>query len=734
MTITNQTARTSAVGAGAVLVIPYLFPTSESGDLTVIQRTIATGAETTLGEGAATSGYTATYSSAGGTVTTSDSIAATYQVHVIRNTPNTQTLDLEAGGTYNAEHIESALDKNTKLTAENADKLTYKAITFPPTDASTLTTELPNSVDRASKNLTFDSDGNVAATVAIETGTASFTTFGTNMVEAANALAGKVVMNIDHEIDIRDYGAVGGGADDTTAIQAAVDANAQSVFIPEGQWLCNISVNGAVNIKGSGPKSILKAYTSDPVITVTARITQIFTGQGSAMGRRFENFTIDGNSKTSKGIYYSAATVEEEIVAVYFDNCTRGVDFGTFGAIANTVRYCNFVTCDYGIYAKDSGTSATGLNLNQFTENRFRSIALAAIYLNGSVISAAGNEFKSNWFDGIAGFGIILFGDVSDLRIAHANKLTGGWWELVPTTTGQVTLDDEGASDTHTIWGDGITLLASGTDLPADCLFDDSNVKADFYRGAGTIAAHSQMVITGASNIDIDEAMFDALGSATITPPATSSLIVRRPRTIGSQNRTVIIESLPMINNVSGHFNMATTSGLTGLTGGIVKKQNTLFLGSPVYRIILANADGNDIVRTPALTFTAGKFYAFSFSIKSSILNTVEDDVQVYVTGTNIYLNPKNIIARGDRWTHYVCPLNAPTNTNTDVRVRFEAVDTDAATYDISRLQVVEFDTQIACEEYLHGQNFAGDPYLRELGVVCVDNAVVCVNNEIVTL
>ena len=136
-----------------------------------------------------------------------------------------------------------------------------------------------------------------------------------------------------------------GSVDYTTELQAWVDENDQDLFIPEGTFSGNISVDGAVNIRGSGPKSILEAFTTSPVITVTERISSAISGQGSAMGRRFENFTISGNGKTAKGISYSAGTVEEEIVAVYFDNCTRGIDFGT-SLIGNTVRYCNFVTCD----------------------------------------------------------------------------------------------------------------------------------------------------------------------------------------------------------------------------------------------------------------------------------------------------------------------------------------------------------------------------------------------------
>ena len=230
MTVANQTNRTAALGDGAVdQEIPFTFPIKATSDLLVKKRVIATGVETTLDE---TTDYTVEINDdIGGTVTTVTAIGGAEQIHIIRNTPKTQSLDLEQGGSFNAENIEDALDKNTKLAIENKDAI-GKAITFPPTDSAGLTTKLPSSIDRASKYLTFDASGNAAATTEVPAGSVSFTTFGTNMAEAANALAGKAVINLDHVIDPRDYGIVGdgdgsgGGTDDATALQNAITAAA----------------------------------------------------------------------------------------------------------------------------------------------------------------------------------------------------------------------------------------------------------------------------------------------------------------------------------------------------------------------------------------------------------------------------------------------------------------------------------------------------------------------------
>ncbi|MCK4625687.1 MAG: hypothetical protein KAV00_10280 [Phycisphaerae bacterium] len=192
MTVSNTTRRTSAVGAGAILAVSYSFPTSASGDLTVIQRVTTTGVETELAE---TSGYTATYGSTGGTVTTVASIAATDEIHVIRNTPMTQTLDLEQGGAFNAENVEAALDKNTKLIIENAD-VGARSLTVPDTDDSSIDLELPSTVDRADKFMTFDSSGNATATAALDVGVVTFGAFGETMAATASASAANTALGM----------------------------------------------------------------------------------------------------------------------------------------------------------------------------------------------------------------------------------------------------------------------------------------------------------------------------------------------------------------------------------------------------------------------------------------------------------------------------------------------------------------------------------------------------------
>jgi len=155
MAFSNQTNRTSATGSGSIgQEIPFSFPIANTSDLVCYSRVTATGVEATLVE---TTNYTvAITGDTGGTVTTVTAIAATSQVHVVRATPKTQTLDLEHGGTFSAENNEEAFDKQTRI-AIDAHGKADRCLSFPETDPTSSIGDIPNSVDRKGYLLGFDS-------------------------------------------------------------------------------------------------------------------------------------------------------------------------------------------------------------------------------------------------------------------------------------------------------------------------------------------------------------------------------------------------------------------------------------------------------------------------------------------------------------------------------------------------------------------------------------------------
>lgn len=194
MTVANVTNRTSATGTNAVgQEISFSFPITLTSDLAVKTRVTATGVEANLTEA---TNYTVTITGdTGGTVTMVTAVAVTSQIHVYRDSPKTQSLDLELGDTFSAENIEDALDKCTKLSIENTDSIA-NCITVPRTDSTSITLELPNTVDRADMYLSFDSDGNLTATELADASTITMGAFGTTMAATASASAAQTALGM----------------------------------------------------------------------------------------------------------------------------------------------------------------------------------------------------------------------------------------------------------------------------------------------------------------------------------------------------------------------------------------------------------------------------------------------------------------------------------------------------------------------------------------------------------
>ena len=318
--ITNQTSRTFQIGLGAVLVIPYLFSTMESDNLIVKKRLISTGAETVLAENGGSDGFTATYGPDGGQVTTSDIISTDYIVYVERDTPTNQNLDLEYSP-WNIDSVDHALDKLTKISAENYNKLKTDALTIRSTDAADLTVELPSSVSRAGKLLAFDSSSNVTVADDMPVGSVSYSGFGTSVLEADDAGAIRTLLSLDAVVDVRDFGVVGDGSDESVGIQAALDS------ITEGTVMFRVppaSYTFATTLDKPSNVSMIGASRRGTLLT--------YTGVGKAISCSYANDTIDASvianltiyctSTATDGIYCKGA--ESMIIRnVYIDNFTN---------------------------------------------------------------------------------------------------------------------------------------------------------------------------------------------------------------------------------------------------------------------------------------------------------------------------------------------------------------------------------------------------------------------------
>lgn len=193
MTVSSSTSRIAYSGNGATVAfaVPFYFLANSQLTVTLLA---ADGTQTTkvLGTDYAVTGagvFT------GGTVTMTSAPATGTTLTIVRNVPFTQETDFLPNDRLPAESLEQTVDKLTMIT-QQIDEAMDRSLKFPVSDSASLSATLPIAATRATKYLKFDTTGQP--------------TVGT--VDAPS-------------VTVEDFGAVGdGSADDTVAIQAAVDA------------------------------------------------------------------------------------------------------------------------------------------------------------------------------------------------------------------------------------------------------------------------------------------------------------------------------------------------------------------------------------------------------------------------------------------------------------------------------------------------------------------------------
>lgn len=161
MTVSVTTNSVSYTGDDVTDDFPTVFVFNTSADIEVIERTIATGAEETK---VLTTDYTvaggggAGAEPATGTVTAVTAPASTVEWHIRRVVAETQTEDLPTAGAFPSVPVETQLDRQVMMIQQHSGEIA-RALSFPKTDDSSLSNEIPNSVDRAGKFLKFTSTG-----------------------------------------------------------------------------------------------------------------------------------------------------------------------------------------------------------------------------------------------------------------------------------------------------------------------------------------------------------------------------------------------------------------------------------------------------------------------------------------------------------------------------------------------------------------------------------------------
>jgi len=158
-------------------------------------------------------------------------------------------------------------------------------------------------------------------------------------------------------INVLDYGAVGDGVtDDSAAIQAAINAG-PNVYFPEGEYLCNVTINDFFNWQGAGSqKSVLKpASTATPAVTF---LYEDFSWEYCSVNDiGFEGVAQQGTG-FSFGNPSSYTLGQENIGRVVFNRCSfYNLNIGVlknYGNIGNEYNYCSYGTNNYGHFAQSN--------------------------------------------------------------------------------------------------------------------------------------------------------------------------------------------------------------------------------------------------------------------------------------------------------------------------------------------------------------------------------------------
>jgi hypothetical protein len=219
MTVSTTTSRVAYTGDGITVAFAVPFPFFDASDLIIIERVIATGAETVKMQG---THYTvAGGAGTTGTITALSAPLNTVQWIVVRSLPFTQLIDYVSNDGFPAESHEAGLDRSAMRDQELHTALA-RTLRLPVTDPDGLIVELPAVPVRAGKVLGFDANGNLIVVVDIPAGSINLPlpiadggTGATNAGAARTALAvaGLADANVftaDQVIERADAGAAEG--------------------------------------------------------------------------------------------------------------------------------------------------------------------------------------------------------------------------------------------------------------------------------------------------------------------------------------------------------------------------------------------------------------------------------------------------------------------------------------------------------------------------------------------
>lgn len=276
-------------------------------------------------------------------------------------------------------------------------------------------------------------------------------------------------------VSVKDFGAVGDGvADDTVAVQAALDSGSQTILFPSG----NYKITSSLSVSTTKSLSIIGESAAIEAHTIMSNVLQVVVG-ASIDSLTISGLNIDGQYVAATGLFIEAdagsvkrITVENNIVE-NFNNTTQaiscfGIRVDSLGAesvrvVGNTVKNINrtqvnpgtIASVGIGVYSLVHGAVISGNHIENisspagdadadgvsvFSYNRLDNVHQSAspvisdnyfynckgrfVKLQSANAVVSNNRFEIHLFDCIDNFRFVDF--QTGGGVASGNT---GWWK-----------------------------------------------------------------------------------------------------------------------------------------------------------------------------------------------------------------------------------------------------------------------------------------------------------------
>jgi hypothetical protein len=310
------------------------------------------------------------------------------------------------------------------------------------------------------------------------------------------AVATNVQTKLRETVSVKDFGAVGDGvADDTAAIQAAINA-ASNVYVPAGTYMCgNILVKSNLRITGESTAAILKLLPNATTYSINgsqADVNGRYPGNvicstlNHTGGSYYDNGTRAKNENNSSYIFENVIIenltldgnkAQNQVGDVGLNASAMGAGVSIHQCKNVAVQNCRLINHRLdGVhigYTLHGGSDYCTITGNYFEGNQRTNIAL----ITGKYNTVSYNSGTATTGGTGVGAGAALdieanFTDEVNYRHTVVGNRLGGVFGIVAQNIAKL----QGTTSTGNVWAGGLALSGSG--MTAGCVIDGDTFSA----------------------------------------------------------------------------------------------------------------------------------------------------------------------------------------------------------------------------------------------------------------